>query len=104
MYSVIWIIGIPLFLFSLMRAFPYHTRAIKAEILRQIRLYAIQKYGKEETPRFHQKWRAFAAKQGYSEEETEEILEVMREEIIKHLGTQAANARLGEPTIYERYY
>ena len=79
------------------------ARALVAELTRRWRLHLIQHGGEKLASQLISKVRRHLVEEGFDPEEIDEVVHIHKPFVIQRLGTQYANAHLGEPTPLERY-
>lgn len=83
---------------------PMAARTFVAGLMRRRRRYLVQHYGRRSADRLFREFRRRALEEGADAALIETVIHEYRPGVIEHLGTQAANARLGKPRPLERYF
>jgi hypothetical protein len=91
-------------LFRWVSSHPATAKSLVAELKRRWRLRIIQKYGTLAADDFNREFRQRASKEGLPPEIVEQVVAESTPEMIRKLGSEIANQRLGEPTPLERYW
>jgi len=89
--------------FALFFSFPQQTRAIIAELKRQLRLYVIRYTGERAARDLARDFYQTAIQKDHNPELVKQVLEENWHIIRERLGTPLANDILGEPSTLERY-
>ena len=88
---------------TLVFTLPHETRALFAELKRQLRLWVIRYTGEQAAQKLAQNFYWSAVHKGHDPKLVKKILDENWEIICDRLGTPLANDILGEPDPLERY-
>jgi hypothetical protein len=101
---VIWIIFVPVAIYSWMVANPLKVMQTVAHLKRRFRQHLISRHGKLLADDYIEQLRAKWARRGENMVDLEQLIEEIRPQLEEQLGTQYADEFLGEPTEIERYF
>ena len=88
---------------TLIFTLPQETRALFAELKRELRLWVIQHIGEKDAQKLAQNFYRSAVRKGHDPKIVKQVLDENWEIICDRLGTPLANDILGEPSPLERY-